>query len=576
MSANAKQILGDIVEQRRQESMPDLSLQDFFEVFSAEQITKDYSLTFEELEDSIVDGEHDGGIDSVFLFVNGDIIHEDTDLSSYKKNVLIDLIIIQSKTTGGFSEDPINRIKSTLGRLLDLTADFDQIVQYNKKIKSAFDAFRKTYRTLASRFPELRIEMKYAAMAADSEIHANLEAKASELVDSVQAMFDEASVDFSFLGAKELLTLARQRPSQTFSLNFAKSLPGDNGYVVLTRLKDFNSFLRNGGEVVRQDLFESNVRDYQGSTEVNSEIIETLKSANDVDFWWLNNGVTILSSQATQTGSAVTIENPQIVNGLQTSSQIAKYFNDGGHDENRMVMVKIVSSEDEAVRDQIIKATNSQNTVPRASLRATDKVQRDIEHTLKMGGYFYDRRKNFYKNQGRPAAKIVSIPLLAQAMMTLLRGEPDNARARPSSLIKEDSVYNALFSEEHPIDAYLVAADLIKRIEMALKSRATYTAQDRNNLRFYCMYWIMCLACKSINITASKVSEKKGLISGADVESGIDDVASLFFSEGGSDQLAKGPDFKKNLVAQLEAKIKAHFFDGNGTTAGEASGQSAS
>ena len=47
MSANAKQILGDIVEQRRQESMPERSLQDFFEVFSAEQITKDYGLNFE-------------------------------------------------------------------------------------------------------------------------------------------------------------------------------------------------------------------------------------------------------------------------------------------------------------------------------------------------------------------------------------------------------------------------------------------------------------------------------------------------------------------------------------------------
>lgn len=85
MSANAKQIIGDIVEQQRQESMPDLSLQDYFEVFVAEQITKNYSLTFAELEAGIVDGEHDGGIDSVYVFINGDLVHEDTDLSGYKK-----------------------------------------------------------------------------------------------------------------------------------------------------------------------------------------------------------------------------------------------------------------------------------------------------------------------------------------------------------------------------------------------------------------------------------------------------------------------------------------------------------
>ncbi|MDF1803015.1 AIPR family protein [Thalassovita sp.] len=569
MSANAKRILGDIVEQRRQESMPDLSLQDFFEVFSAEQITKDYALNFEELEASIVDGEHDGGVDSVFIFVNGDLILEDTNLGSYKKNVHIDLIVIQSKTSGGFSEDPINRIKSTLEKLLDLTADYGQLNQYNQEVKSAFDRFRNTYRTLASRFPRLRIEIKYAAMAADSEIHTNLLEKGKEIVATVQSMFDEASVDFSFLGAKELLALARQRPNQTFSLGFSKSLSGDNGYVVLTLLKDFNSFLRNGGDAVRSDLFESNVRDYQGSTEVNSEISETLLAPTDVDFWWLNNGVTILSSQATQTGGSVTIENPQIVNGLQTSSQIAKFFNEGGSDDNRMVMVKIVSSEDEVVRDQIIKATNSQNTVPRASLRATDKVQRDIEHTLKMGGYFYDRRKNFYKNQGRPAGKIVSIPLLAQAMMTLLRGEPDNARARPSSLIKDDDVYNSLFSEDHPVDAYLVAADLIKRVETALKARATYTAQDRNNLRFYCLYWIMGWECKSSSLTASKISARKNFIFDPAVEAGIDKVASHFFAAGGNDQLAKGPDFKATLTAQLDVEIKAHFLKETKTTASE-------
>ena len=56
MSANAKQILGDIFEQQRQESMPDLSIQDYFEIFSAEQIVKDYTPTYEEIEGGLVNG----------------------------------------------------------------------------------------------------------------------------------------------------------------------------------------------------------------------------------------------------------------------------------------------------------------------------------------------------------------------------------------------------------------------------------------------------------------------------------------------------------------------------------------
>ncbi|WP_341863057.1 AIPR family protein [Gymnodinialimonas sp. 57CJ19] len=559
MSDNAKQILGEVVEQRRQESMPELSLPDYFEIFSAEQITKDFSPTFEELESAVVDGEHDGGIDSVFTFVNGDIVHEDSELSAYKKNVEIDLIIIQSKSSGGFSEDPINRIKSSLTAMLELNADYETLTQYNDIVREKLDIFRNTYRKLAARFPKLSIRMNYASLGADSDIHENLTKKRDELISAVKLLFSEATVNFSFLGANELLELARQQPNETFQLGLSKSLTSENGYVVLCELADFNSFLRNGGDVVRHDLFESNVRDYQGTTEVNTDISETLKESGGIDFWWLNNGVTILGSQATLTGNSVTIQNPQIVNGLQTSSQISAFFDGHGVDNGRLLMVKIVSSEDEAVRDQIIKATNSQNAVPRASLRATDKIQRDIEHVLKMGGYYYDRRKNYYKNQGRPASRIISIPLLSQAMMTLLRQEPNNARARPSSLIKEDSVYNSLFSEDYPIDAYLVAADVTRRIETALKLRSELAARDRNNLRFYCLLWVASWAAKSASISASQIASLKGKVTEADIELGIDSVAELFSAAGGTDQLAKGSEFKSTLIETLEANIKSHF-----------------
>jgi hypothetical protein len=559
VSANAKQILGDIIEQQRAETMPEVSLQDYFEIFSAEQVLKDFSPTFEELEQGIVDGEHDGGVDSVFTYVNGELIREDSDLSIFKKNVTIELNIIQSKTAGGWSEDPVNRLITSLGKLLDLTADYNNLTQYNKNVLTNFDIFRHAYRNLASKYPKLKISFYYAAMRADSDVPENLRRKGDDLISLIQGMFDEAQMKFTFLAAKDLLTLARRQPNKTFELIASKALSGDNGYVLLSKLKDFNTFLRDNSTTVRHDLFESNVRDYQGSTEVNEEISTTLTSNSDVDFWWLNNGVTILASQATLAGNVITIENPQIVNGLQTSSQIAKYFDDDGSDDDRLLMIKVVSSEDESVRDQIIKATNSQNTVPRASLRATDKVQRDIEHVLKMSGYFYDRRKNYYKNQGKAANKIVSIPLLAQAMMTLLRGEPDNARARPSSLIKEDSVYSELFSENYPIDCFYVAADLIKRTEAGLKARSEFAARDRNNLRFYCLYWAAAWCAKSKKLNPKKLADIKGKVTDADIEGAIDCVSTYFFEQGGTDQLAKGSEFKKTLESEVQKKILAHF-----------------
>ena len=64
----------------------------------------------------------------------------------------------------------------------------------------------------------------------------------------------------------------------------------------------------------------------------------------------------------------------------------------------------MVPTEDES-RDRIIKATNSQTVVPPSSLRATQRIHRDIEEYLQQKGLFYDRRKNHYKNEGKPGTK---------------------------------------------------------------------------------------------------------------------------------------------------------------------------
>ena len=44
-------------------------------------------------------------------------------------------------------------------------------------------------------------------------------------------------------------------------------------------------------------IFESNVRDYQGNTDVNEGIAASLGTASSEDFWWLNNGVTVLATK---------------------------------------------------------------------------------------------------------------------------------------------------------------------------------------------------------------------------------------------------------------------------------------
>ncbi|MFC5423847.1 AIPR family protein [Bosea eneae] len=327
----------------------------------------------------------------------------------------------------------------------------------------------------------------------------------------------------------------------------------------MASLSDYNKFLRGGSAVdkVKAELFESNVRDFQGDTEVNAEIVKTLESEETVDFWCMNNGVTILSSRTTMNGDTATIENPQIVNGLQTSTQIARHFDENPEkNDSRNVMIKIVSSENEEIRDKIIKATNSQNAVPPASLRATDKVQRDIEQTLKGHGLFYDRRKNFYKNEGKPADKIISIPLMAQAVMSMILNRPDSARARPSSLIKDNSVYSEVFSESHPVSLYLNAATIIKSIDRVLKGRAEMGARDRSNLRFYILYWITAKHTKKLTPSAGDVSKLDAkTINDPEIEKATDEVWNIYQILGATDQIAKGTELRKRLMEKIQESL---------------------
>lgn len=73
--------------------------------------------------------------------------------------------------------------------------------------------------------------------------------------------------------------------------------------------------------------------------------------------------------------------------------------------DTRSILLKIIITNKKETMDTIIKSNNSHNPVPPALLRATHKVQRDIEDYFLANGYFYDRRKNYYRNQNKPIKK---------------------------------------------------------------------------------------------------------------------------------------------------------------------------
>lgn len=559
MAGNDRIILDQVLDQRRQSIAPTLDQAKYFEIFTAEQILKDFDLSYDEIESGIVAGGGDGGIDGFYVFINGELLQEDSDISELRKNIQIEVFLLQSKTGAGFSEGAMDRLSAATDDLFDLSKPLESLkAVYNEELLEATERFRTAYQTLASKFPHLRMRFYYATKG--DQVHPNVERKAARTETVVKKHFSSAEFTFTFLGARSLLDLARRTPTTVYELKLSEnpiSSTGDVAFVCLVSLKSLFAFITDTqGQLVRH-IFEANVRDYQGKTQVNEQIQDTLQHQGAEDFWWLNNGITVLAARATQSGKTLTVENPEIVNGLQTSSEIHAYFRASNTErEARNVLVRVIVPNAGESRDRIIKATNSQTAIPPASLRATDRIHRDIEQYLKPFGLFYDRRKNYYKNEGKPIGRIISIPQMAQAVLAILLQRPDTARARPSSLIKREEEYQRLFSTDYPIEVYRASAQIIKQAEAFLAQHSDgLSSADRNNLRFY----VAMAACQeALQKAEPSTSEVASLsttpLNNAALETAYQVVKAQYHALGATDQAAKGPQLLGAIKQKMSEK----------------------
>jgi hypothetical protein len=562
MSTNDQIILNDTLDQYRREIAPELSDSAYFEIFTSEQILKDFDLSYDEIISGIVDGGGDGGIDSLYLLINGEHIVEDTEFDKFKGDISIELHIIQSKASASFKEHAVEKLISSTGDLLDLSKDIKDLEGvYNDEILNVIGTFRDIYRRFARRFPKLTISYYYATKGDTQNLHPNVERKVQILKESVSRFFSSAEFSFKFLGAGELLQLARRSPIEAYSLKLAENpiSTGKANYVCLSQLKDYYEFITDSQGKMIKGLFEANVRDYQGDVEVNKGIQNTLKNPCSGDFWWLNNGITMIASDASVSGKTITIKSPQIVNGLQTSEEIYKYFKELSTEANdeRNLLVRVIIPTEPEIRDRIIKATNSQTRIPTASLRATDSIHRDIEDFLKSHGYYYDRRKNYYKNEGKPINRIISISYLAQAVMSIVLKQPDYARARPSSLMKKDDDYKRIFSTDYPVQLYLKCIEIMKLVEDYIRHNQDIPSEHVNNVKFH-------MAMFSTLVLAKTTEINPDLIIGLDLSDLNDEtldnifknVFSVYKKLGYNDQVAKNRDFVQELIYILDELVR--------------------
>lgn len=534
-----------------------------FTYYSIEQVLKQSAMSDEDILFGITDGDGDGGLDAVYFSVDGIPVSSEEAIIRLKddrrNSPIVRVTLFQIKEgNAGFQENELNKILLILPHLLGLD-ELDEAtlrLSYSTAILQKFKFFRDLYDAVITKIPLVELAVHYVIKR---EVEPDKKALqvAKRIESECTSLISQSRTSVCFENPKAILSYIRATTACTKILEFSEQpMSADGQYVGIVKLSEFHSFItdNNGAEI--SSFYDRNVRGHLGDRAgVNKRIRESLAESNSaVDFWLLNNGITIICNDSQLSSRKLSVTDPQIVNGLQTSKAIVDHFR--GKDnlqDSRSVLVRVIKSTDDALYDRIILATNSQNTMKPGALRATDDVQHQIETVFLSRGYFYERRVGHYKDLGKPAAKIVSTTELTQAVLALFNHRPDDARARPADYLKHDGPYNKVFSKQTPVDLYLACVLIVRLVSSAIKNKSSDRG-ERFNLVFYVSYAYAALCSQNLRPNAENIL---GIGTQA-IDASIFDQCwklchSEFVARGATDSVAKGSE----LLPAIEGRIKA-------------------
>jgi len=535
-----------------------LSASKAFERFVVEQVLKDFDLDIDEVSSGDLGGGDDGGVDSVYLFMSGKLIAAET--PPIVPAGPIELHLIQAKEEKSFKEGPVQKLEIFAKDLLNYSKPVEYITYLNSKAQDAIANFREKYSDEVMGNPHtLAVHFHYACkadMLPGPKDKINV--RGENLKAYVKSVLSSAEVTFTLWNAKRLHDAAKNTMETKVVLPVLESFSTDDGSTVcLVKLADYADRLlikENGAMQTR--FLEPNVRDYQGfKNPVNTQIRATLASQlGNEEFWWLNNGITIIADGCPVNGHKATITNPEIVNGLQTSHEVYQWRKkQNSASDNRAILIKIIVSTDEKTRSRIIKSTNSQTKVDDLTLLANDPIQESIEDRLRLYGLYYDRKKGEYKRLKKPIDALVGMGTLAQAFIAIILQQPDQSRGRPQTYIKKNS--KIVYDEKLDLDFYAAAILIDRQVESYLerrKAKGELTSDLVRDLRYYVSMLIgkkWDLASKSAQSIADAMKEVVKPLSEDDLKNATKKVAKIYQDLGGTDKNAKSTEMRDAVQA---------------------------
>lgn len=372
-------------------------------------------LGFENSFDCLTDSGGDFGTDALHISeeVDGEFV-----VTLFQGKYKRDL-----KGEANFPENGINDMIDAVRHIFDPSSRLEKINQRLKvKVEEARSLIRDGY------IPRIR------AIACNNGLKWNT--TADEAIE--RANFGD-QVNFEHLNHDALVRIL-QRPKavdETLKLVGKAAIEDMNfSRVCVGRIpvSEIYGFMKAHGD----QLLERNIRRYLGlqGNRVNTGIRDTLHSNQPENFYFFNNGLTLICDQfkynAVQQGDyQVQAKNLQIVNGGQTCMTIYRTLEDMDAKGKPLpttatVLVRLyeLPNEDNDLLLQITHATNSQNPVDLKDLKSNDERQRSLETSIESLGFSYRRKRT----DSSTKANDITSGTAAEAALAVWRHAPHQAK----------------------------------------------------------------------------------------------------------------------------------------------------
>lgn len=242
-------------------------------------------------------------------------------------------------------------------------------------------------------------------------------------------------------------------------------------------MNEFIKIITDSEGNLQGNLFDDNVRHFQGNNKVNTEIENTLKNKDIQDALpILNNGITIITKKIEQTGNNISLFDFQIVNGCQSAHVL--FQNKDIIKENTNIIIKIIETTNQSLINKIIKATNRQTQVTDEAFESLSDFHRNLEMYYEAKSkqinnpIYYERRSKQYDNDPRKikSTQIVTLAGQIKSYVATFLEQPHSTHRYYGELLNSNR--SRLFTDKYKkYEEYYLSALILNRLDFLFRNK---------------------------------------------------------------------------------------------------------